>query len=236
MGNFWAFSEFPALQVIQSYPQLIGFNTTVYEYIVDQYNLCGFNITLKYPNPEWYPTLKPPKRSSSSASTKDDVISLKETLDLYDLKTDTDETMINGKRFRKRQTNYRRASTPHPQLPPKGVLNSDYRCSLVEFIQDWAVNFTAPWVELDSFDDHRASNALNPTDPTSLAKFLNDKDVRAAIHAPKKTWKLSLDYPFNNGDTDPGIFQGDRSKCQANDQIFCNLTTNYCLVFIFLRP
>lgn len=152
MGNFFAFREFPALNILQSYPQLIGFNTSVYEYFVDQYNLCGYNLELKYPNPSLYPTLSPSTPPNKAMMTRSinamrnfQQASLKQVLDLYshDANTDADETLINGKRFVKRQSTG--TDTPQPTLGPLGTIDSYYGCFLMEHIEDFAVNFTTPW-------------------------------------------------------------------------------------------
>lgn len=50
--------EYSALAVLQTYPQLINFDTSTYEYFVDQYNLCGYNLTLSYPSEKSYPSLR----------------------------------------------------------------------------------------------------------------------------------------------------------------------------------
>jgi hypothetical protein len=63
IGNYGAFVEYSALNILHSYPQLIGFYTNVYEYYVEQYNFCGYNVSLEYPAPEPYPLLRDPTTS-----------------------------------------------------------------------------------------------------------------------------------------------------------------------------
>jgi carboxypeptidase D len=50
---------------------------------------------------------------------------------------------------------------------------------------------------LQNFD---AVDAVNPDVPTDPAFFLNDPAVRKALHAPKKTWQMSTNYPWNSVD------------------------------------
>ena len=58
VGSFAAYSEYPLLGIMQTYPQLVDFDPGTYEYFVEQYNLCGYNLTLQYPAPAPYPPLR----------------------------------------------------------------------------------------------------------------------------------------------------------------------------------
>ncbi|KAF8555516.1 hypothetical protein OG21DRAFT_1438730, partial [Imleria badia] len=53
--------------VLETYPQIIGYDTQVFEYFQEQSALCGYNLTLKYPQPEHFPTLTPIPASASAA-------------------------------------------------------------------------------------------------------------------------------------------------------------------------
>ncbi|PVF95684.1 alpha/beta-hydrolase [Serendipita vermifera] len=64
LGNWGAWFEYSTLNILHSYPQLVGFNTNAYEYFVEQYNLCGYNVTLKYPALEPYPVFRIPAMAS----------------------------------------------------------------------------------------------------------------------------------------------------------------------------
>lgn len=198
IGNYAASTEYSALSIMQTYPQLIGFNPSVYEYFVDQFNLCGYNLTLQYPAPSDYPTLRNLglEFASSTFHNKfaDAMTRMKSTLSLYKLKEEDavdGEIDVNGRKLVKRQ------QTTPPSLSPTGVIDPDYRCFVLEHITDYAFNYTAPWQGLD-FDVYRISELLVPAAPYDAGWFLNNPAVRAAFHAPEKEWSLGFDYPFGS--------------------------------------
>ncbi|CAK5281400.1 unnamed protein product [Mycena citricolor] len=43
------FENIPIVRVLETYPQLIGYNTTIYDYFRDQQHLCNFDLNLTYP-------------------------------------------------------------------------------------------------------------------------------------------------------------------------------------------
>ena len=53
---------------MQTYPQLIGFNSTAYEYYVNQWSLCHYNMTLHYPAQAAYPIMGYPYQVSALAA------------------------------------------------------------------------------------------------------------------------------------------------------------------------
>lgn len=198
IGNYGAFVEYSALSVLQTYPQLIGFSTSAYEYFVDQFNLCGYNLTLQYPAPSDYPTLRVPAtdftNSGFYSKNIDAIARMKSTLSLYKLKEDdavNGEIEVNGRKLVKRQQ-----VTP-PPLAPTGVIDPWYKCFVMEHIEEYATNYTAPW-QNHLFDVYRIPNLLSPPAPDDASFFLNDPAVRAAFHAPDKEWQLSIRYPFGS--------------------------------------
>jgi carboxypeptidase D len=154
IGNRGAFVEYSTVGIMQTYPQLFGFNTNVYEYFVEQYNLCGYNLTLSYPSTSPYPTLRASGKLSNSTGddTSDDDDSeddaarrMKRLLDLYDMqsvKAVDGAIMIRGRQYGKRDTTV----TP-PSLSPTGVIDPLYQCRVLEHLEDYAKNFTVPWSE-----------------------------------------------------------------------------------------
>jgi carboxypeptidase D len=156
MGNWGAFSEYSMLSIIQTYPQLINFNTTVYEYYVEQYNLCGYNLTLQYPNPSLYPTLRASGRLSDGSAaqkrfegkTKDAISRLStmaQLMKLHDsIPEDVQEITFKGRKFRKRQS----SNSTQPVLPnlaPRGSIDPSYECYVVESVENYAAKYIAPW-------------------------------------------------------------------------------------------
>lgn len=49
IGTIDESEEMPALQIIATYPQLIGYDPAVYEYFQTQAHLCGWDLNLTYP-------------------------------------------------------------------------------------------------------------------------------------------------------------------------------------------
>ncbi|PVF95685.1 alpha/beta-hydrolase [Serendipita vermifera] len=208
MGNWGAFSEYSAISILQTYPQLINFNTTVYEYFVEQFNLCGYNLTLQYPSPSVYPTLRPFGRLTEGSAaqkmfegkTKDALSRLStvvQLLKLHDsIPEDVQEITVKGRRFRKRQsTNDTQPGLPN--LSPRGSIDPYYECYVIESIENYASKYISPWAE-GNLDVYSLANVISPPPPNDAGPFLNDPAVRAALHAPNKTWQLSIAYPFNN--------------------------------------
>jgi carboxypeptidase D len=136
---------------MQTYPQLFGFDTNVYEYFVDQYNLCGYNLTLHYPAPSDYPTLRAtgalsPSSSQYHSKNVDAMARIKTLVSLYKIREEdaVDGTVVvDGKKFAKRQAD---APAP-PPLVPTGVINTHYQCWVMESLNDYATAYTVPWSE-----------------------------------------------------------------------------------------
>jgi len=153
IGNYGAFVEYPTVGIMQTFPQLFGFDTNVYEYYVEQYNLCGYNLTLHYPSPSDYPTLRrngrlAPNSSMYEPKTLDAISRIKTLVGLYKLRDEdaVDGTVfLDGKRFAKRQ-NVDPITPPH--LSPTGVIDPWYQCYVIESLEDYATNYTVPWGKL----------------------------------------------------------------------------------------
>ncbi|KAG8864445.1 hypothetical protein FRC20_010191 [Serendipita sp. 405] len=238
IGNYGAFTEYSTLSVLQSYPQLIGFEPSVYEYFVEQYNLCGYNLTLEYPASNPYPRLRDPymdpgvtsKAESNGEETPpmansrwrglDALAMIQDTVELYKIPHEkrSEEISFNGKRFVKRQQ-----TSPGSVLAPIGTIDSYYGCFLMEQLWDYATNYTAPWRRID-FDVYRISDALSPSSVNNPAQYLNDEVVRAAFHAPKKTFRMSFRYPFGNS------FNGDPSP---EPQTFISEISEHVPIILF---
>ncbi|KAG8796363.1 hypothetical protein FRC16_009729 [Serendipita sp. 398] len=238
IGNYGAFTEYSTLSVLQSYPQLIGFEPSVYEYFVEQYNLCGYNLTLEYPASNPYPRLRDPyvdpgvtsKAESNGEETPpmansrwrglDALAMIQDTVELYKIPHEkrSEEISYNGKRFVKRQQ-----TSPGSVLAPIGTIDSYYGCFLMEQLWDYATNYTAPWRRID-FDVYRISDALSPSSVNNPAQYLNDEVVRAAFHAPKKTFRMSFRYPFGNS------FNGDPSP---EPQTFISEISEHVPIILF---
>ena len=152
IGNYGAYVEYPTVGIMQTFPQLFGFDTSVYEYYVEQYNLCGYNLTLHYPSPSDYPTLRrsgavAPNSSMYVPKTLDAMNRIRTLVSLYTLKDEDavdGAVFLDGKKFVKRQDVD--LITP-PHLSPTGVIDPWYQCYVIENLEDYATNYTLPWGE-----------------------------------------------------------------------------------------
>ncbi|PSR72472.1 hypothetical protein PHLCEN_2v11686 [Hermanssonia centrifuga] len=161
--------------VIETYPQLIGYDTEVYEYFKAQSHVCGFDLNLTYPQDGHFPSLTfedsrlaPVRKSSSSERTK------KQTLVKRALEVDSHMVKRNLKarsldagaeRIQKRDQ-WKREFVD--QANETAVLDPYYGCDLYDELMDYALNFSLPWNNV----------------------------TRAALHAPSKDWVDSIFYPF----------------------------------------
>jgi carboxypeptidase D len=149
--------EYSTVQIMQTYPQLFGFQSNVYEYFVEQYNLCGYNLTLSYPSSSPYPTLRATGHLSKDSGddtsdddddddsddieTNDTAKRVRRLLELYDIQS-RNAIEVRGRGYVKRATN---ATVAPPPLSPTGVIDPDYQCHVLEHLEHYAQNFTVPW-------------------------------------------------------------------------------------------
>lgn len=141
IGRYSIASNVGVLNLIHTYPQLINFSPNVYDYFEEQYNLCGYNFTVSYPETTPYPPLDPDPFDVSTG--KSDLIKrgLHTDSPLQNLirswKTSEPKDLDRIKR------QLPRADLPFPPLT--GTLDPWYGCSLFAELEDWALNYTLPW-------------------------------------------------------------------------------------------
>lgn len=160
LGTYAAAEEYSVITILQTYPQLINFNSKIYEYFVEQYNLCGYNITLHYPEAAHYPTLRSPVdrrpekyslRLTDTRSRLSKIVAV-----LKDLDSETLERM-------------KRQSINDPLIPPlTGTLDPNYGCFLLEEVFDRITSYITPWgkrvfVSFGSISDHCSQLDQNST-------------------------------------------------------------------------
>jgi len=200
------------LSVLETYPQIIGYDPDVFNYFRDQASICGYDLTLQYPQPKPFPTLSfiPGNNPLSSTALYKSKFTMHELIleaeDRFAAKlAKRDRALSNRERIRAREAwkRDRRAA---------GTINSWYGCDLYDEMLDYATNFTFPWNMSHSvggvFDIYNIPDALNPEAPMDATVFLNDPQTRAAIHAPtSKNWTESIFYPFGNNysNGDPSV-------------------------------
>ncbi|KAI8996599.1 alpha/beta-hydrolase [Trametes punicea] len=201
VGSGIVFNLLPTVSIIETYPQLIGYDSTVFEYFREQEHLCGYDLNLTYPEDGHFPTLQfipgqdPVSQSSSFSSRLNAVTREKRKLQLREViqhaKRNVDEVQRrDGVAIRKRDLSQR----------ANGTIDPWYGCDLYDEMIDYAVNFSLPWSrnhDDNGFDVYQIPDALDPEANMDASIFLNDPRTRAALHAPtSKNWTESIFYPF----------------------------------------
>ncbi|EKM50681.1 uncharacterized protein PHACADRAFT_264079 [Phanerochaete carnosa HHB-10118-sp] len=208
LGSGAEFEELPTLTVIETYPQLIGYDQQVYAYFKEQSHLCGYDLNMTYPQNGTFPTLNPPfpngidtletRRKAGKTilfkqSLKQDI--LERRAGVVRRSTPFDEERLAKRDQWKRDLSGR----------ANGTIDPFYECDLYDEMIDYALNFSLPWKGNDpenGFDVYQIPDALDPEAPMDGSVFLNDNSTRAAIHAPtSKDWQESINYPFNNSNS-----------------------------------
>ncbi|KAG9312814.1 Alpha/Beta hydrolase protein [Chiua virens] len=212
------FELLPVVSVLETYPQIIGYDTEVFEYFRGQASLCGYNLTLQYPQPEHFPTLtyipggNPNSATGTSGKYKSRVTKQEFMQDAQD-RFAAKLTKRDGPKLSKRERiRAREAWKRNLASLPNGTIDFWYGCDLYDEMIDYAVNFTFPWSLSESsggtFDVYNIPDGLNPEAPMDASVFLNDPRTRAGIHAPTSVnWTESIFYPFGNNysNGDPSV-------------------------------
>ncbi|KAK7037693.1 hypothetical protein VNI00_010919 [Paramarasmius palmivorus] len=218
MGSFTGTEEISTVNTLQTFPQIIGFDTEVFQYFQEQSHLCGYDLNLTYPKKNGhFPSLVNVFKTTTHF---DAILSLNQarkiSFDLNLRATLTNQlpkrhVMLSERELALREdkrTQWKRDISGRPN----GTLDPFYGCFLWEEMTDYAANFTFPWTQ-GAFDPYDIPDALNPEVPTDPSVFLNDERVRTALHAPDKRWGASFPFPFGNSTdiTPAGNPFGDRS-------------------------
>ncbi|TFK31891.1 alpha/beta-hydrolase [Crucibulum laeve] len=188
----------PALSVIETYPQFIGYDQEVYNYFKEQNDLCGLNVTLHYPETATIPTItiKPatgrPGTSTLFPSNKRTVLQKFRQI----LATKPSNEPIMARRIEERASFLKRSLSGRAN----GTIDPWYGCDLYDEMIDYALNFTFPWniSNPNSFNVYDIPiSAVDAPSTPDASVFLNDNRTRAALHAPtSKNWTDSIDFVF----------------------------------------
>ncbi|KAE9398534.1 alpha/beta-hydrolase [Gymnopus androsaceus JB14] len=220
VGSGTVFEELPAVTVLETYPQVIGYDTEVFKYFEEQSHLCGYDVNLTYPQNGTIPTVgytpggNPESIGDQSRKLK---FSQRQTfrsrlLSRFQKRSDTEElrSLTKSRHFRKREDRRHEWIQSKRDLTGRanGTIDSWYGCDLYDEMLDYAINFTFPWnlskADGGEFDVYNIPDALNPEVPIDATVFLNDNRTRTAIHAPtSKDWVLDFDFPFGALEVDP---------------------------------
>jgi len=206
MGNGVVFELVPTVTVLETFPQIIGYDIEVLKYFQKQNHLCGYDLNLTYPQHGKLPTLSFKGGSGATAILAASAFSDKRTFKSLLLNK---YRLMQKRGLLKRGRNREEARLKWKRdlsLRANGTIDPYYGCSLLYEAVEYAVNYTYPWTELPnalSFDFYNIPSALNPGSFEDASVFLNNNATRLAIHAPDKTWSPSIAYDF--GGTATGV-------------------------------
>ncbi|OAX36453.1 alpha/beta-hydrolase [Rhizopogon vinicolor AM-OR11-026] len=211
----------PVVSVLETYPQIIGYDTDVFEYFREQEKLCGYDLTLEYPQNGHFPTLNyshganPSSGMSASGRYRSRQGRSSKGLFLAEMEQRYNAHLAKRSASLSSRERVRAADAWKRDLAGRanGTIDSWYGCDVRSEMVDYAINFTFPWSlskqSGGTFDVYDIPDALNPEAPTDASVFLNDPRTRSALHAPaSQDWQESIDYPFGNiysTDYDDGV-------------------------------
>lgn len=151
--------------------------------------LCGYDLTLQYPQPKHFPTLNAPLPISGSATFSGKYgTKLTKTLATELRKRESEGALLeHGERLRARNV-WKRDLAGRAN----GTIDPWYQCDLYTEMIDYALNFTFPWCMYlflipfgcslqnssciatgQEFDYYDIPDALSPEAPTDGSVFLN---------------------------------------------------------------
>ncbi|KAI0327526.1 alpha/beta-hydrolase [Cubamyces sp. BRFM 1775] len=204
LGSFATIRHLPVINILETYPALIGYDQDVFNYFREQHHLCGFDLNLTYPQNGTFPTLNlisGLQQTSGSASSNDQLSTLTSWKDAFAAENAARSGSYSvsireegvADRLERREVWKRDLSGR-----ANGTIDPWYGCYIFNEMRDYALNFTFPWSN-GGFDVYDIPDATNPEPPKNAAPFLNDPRTRAALHAPtSKNWTSSFNYPFGS--------------------------------------
>ncbi|TFK74999.1 alpha/beta-hydrolase [Pluteus cervinus] len=198
------FELLPALHVIETFPQVIGYDPEVYLYFKQQTHLCHYDINLTYPQngPLAPVSLVLPSGRDVPFFAKQ-MSSNQFMNNLFQRSLDQPEL---SKRDLVEREERRLAWKRDLSDRQNGTLDPWYGCLLFDMFMDYAINYTYPWTLGQNatdfgFDVYNAPDALLPRVNADASVFLNDERTRTALHAPtSKDWVMSFQNIFNGTD------------------------------------
>lgn len=204
VGSIGTYTQYPSLGIMQTYPQLVDFDPGTYEYFVEQYNLCGYNMTLQYPASSPYPPMRNPytttaqcKRSTGWETGISSYRLLNGFLAVHEHLSRRNTVMIGGTRLTRRQ------GSQLPHLVPIGRINPEWECEIMQQLIIHATTTLSPWKEHLNITTALAIinavfDSIQDRDLGDVSSYFNDPSVRAAYHAPDKIWRDYIQYPFDS--------------------------------------
>ncbi|KAI0634125.1 alpha/beta-hydrolase [Trametes polyzona] len=200
LGSLATIRYLPVINIIETYPAIIGYDQDVFDYFKEQHHLCGFDLNLTYPQHGTFPTLNPTKGLRQTLRA-DDIVhtraltSWKDAiLTEYAARRRSNPASFDTVDRLQRRSEWKRDLSGRAN----GTIDPWYGCDVFDEMRDYALNFTFPWTN-GGFDVYDIPDATHPEPPLNAAPFLNDQRTRAALHAPtSKNWSSSFNYPFGS--------------------------------------
>ncbi|KAH9847538.1 alpha/beta-hydrolase [Lenzites betulinus] len=207
LGSQATVEHVPVINVIETYPAVIGYDQDVFNYFREQAHLCAFDLNLTYPQVGNFPTLnlvEPTSNSELSQSLlaptegRARTASLQKAVSEKFTTSHSKRSLSKRAEFFERREDSRRAWKRDLTGRANGTIDPFYGCFLLDELIDYAVNFTFPWSNGD-FDVYDIPDATSPEPFLNASTFFNDNRTRAALHAPtSKDWIRNFNYPFGN--------------------------------------
>ncbi|GJJ06658.1 hypothetical protein Clacol_000853 [Clathrus columnatus] len=152
------YAQAPVISTLQTYPQLINFDPSVFEYFVKQAHLCKLDINLSYPQSNPIPTIVLPVEAgpeffSSSSPKLAKQLSLRA---LLSSSSSSSKARSFSAKFKRRGIGFNRFISEFES--GNDTINPWYGCDLYDEMIDYALNFTFPWFSFKEIRVH-PSNA-----------------------------------------------------------------------------
>ncbi|TDL15661.1 alpha/beta-hydrolase [Rickenella mellea] len=199
--------DLPALSVIETYPQIIGYDPNVYNYFKEQTHLCGYDLNLTYPQNGIFPSLKrvDPYEEQRSIDLRARKSLNRKFFKSFALNAAVQDPSHVGKRDRMIRDAQILRNVAKRDLSghANGTIDPWYGCFLFGEMIDYALNFSLPWHDDMAnvgigFDVYDVPDYLILESPADASTFFNDNATRAALHAPVIEWQSGFSYPFNS--------------------------------------
>ncbi|KAJ3761692.1 alpha/beta-hydrolase, partial [Lentinula raphanica] len=176
------FENIPIVQVVETYPQLIGYNTSFYDYILEQNHLCGYDLNLTYPQTGG----KFPPMEVKYGSIGDRIQGLSrrttsEGTHSHNLATKSPSPWARRAKLQPREHN----SPSIFNTTLTGKINSYYGCDIRDMVFEYTLNYTYPWCKFATIQQETESMLLTIKCGTRTSA-MNGRTRRASILVRRK--------------------------------------------------
>ncbi|CAL1714161.1 unnamed protein product [Somion occarium] len=215
IGSDRTYLHLPTVSIIETFPQLVSYDSEVFAYFKGQSDLCGYNLTLSYPQHGNFPTLDGPIPPLFAVAAQRVLPSRRTIFSKRELIGSIQKRASGHPGGLQRREEARLQWKRDLRDRANGTIDPFYGCAIYDELVDYALNFSLPWnlsdhtngPDYNAFDVYNVPDGLNPESPLDAAPFLNTNVTRAAIHAPTvKDWVPTIETPFGTDDGwDPSV-------------------------------